>query len=309
MEINGCIALIQSKMTLLYERYQYYLSTILKNPYARLIRLDRPIGTWLLIIPVLWATALASQGILSFIYHSMIFSIGAFAMRGAGCIMNDIVDRDIVKKVDRTRSRPLASGELRMIDALKLLFVLLSVSLIILLTLPMTVIYIGILAVFPVALYPFMKRITFYPQLFLGIVFNIGIIMAWITVRGEISVIAILLYMAAVMWTFTYDTIYAFQDLKDDEKIGVYSTAMVFRENVDDVVTQLYQGMSAMIFIIGMISNLNLMFYIIFAVAVFYCFSQSSEIDYNDPSSCGKAFRNNKTFGLLLLLAFVVGRI
>ncbi|MGJ8544221.1 MAG: 4-hydroxybenzoate octaprenyltransferase [Sulfitobacter sp.] len=205
------------------------------RPYLRLSRADRPIGTWLLLLPCWWGLALAMlyDGARSW-HDAWIFigcGIGAFLMRGAGCTWNDISDRHIDGKVARTRSRPIPSGQVSVSSALIWMIVQALVSLTILLTFKTAAILLGVLALLPVAVYPFAKRFTWWPQVFLGLAFNWGALLAWTAHRGALEAPAVVLYLAGIAWTLFYDTIYAHQDVEDDALIGVKSTARLFGEN------------------------------------------------------------------------------
>lgn len=194
------------------------------------MRLHQPTGIYLLLWPCLWAVTLASEGVpqLSII---ILFAVGAVVMRAAGCIVNDIIDRNIDKQVARTRSRPLASGMATVSQAVALLLILVAIGAIVAFLLGSQVVLYSMLALIPVCIYPFMKRITWWPQLFLGITFNLGAIIGWVAIRGQVELAAILLYIGSIAWTVGYDTIYAHQDKEDDAKIGVKSTALYFGKN------------------------------------------------------------------------------
>ena len=205
------------------------------RPYLRLSRADRPIGTCLLYLPCLWGVALAAlytNTIGPFaLWIAVGCGIGAFLMRGAGCTWNDITDRDIDAQVARTRSRPIPSGQATVKSALIWMAAQMLVSLVILLTLPINAILLGIAALIPVAIYPFAKRFTWWPQVFLGLAFNWGALVGWTALTGSLALPAVVLYIAGIAWTLFYDTIYAHQDTEDDALIGVKSTARLFGEN------------------------------------------------------------------------------
>lgn len=205
------------------------------RPYLRLSRADRPIGTWLLFLPCLWGLSLAILATDRVSTHALwvIFGcgIGAFLMRGAGCTWNDITDRHIDRSVERTRSRPIPSGQVSVRGALAWMIIQAVVSFFILITFYPTAIYLGILALVPVAIYPFAKRFTWWPQLFLGLAFNWGALLAWAAHTDSLGLAAIVLYAAGIVWTLFYDTIYAHQDAEDDALIGVKSTARLFGKN------------------------------------------------------------------------------
>ncbi len=204
------------------------------RPYALLMRLDRPTGWWLLLLPSWWGIVLAAGGINGLSgydwYLMVLFFIGAVVMRGAGCIINDMWDRDLDVKVERTRLRPLASGVIKPWQAGIFLFLLLFIGLIILVQTPALCLWLGLASMIFVVAYPYMKRITWWPQAFLGITFNFGVLMGWAAVKGQIDFATILVYAGAFFWTLGYDTIYAHQDRDDDQIIGIKSTALLFGE-------------------------------------------------------------------------------
>ncbi|MFC5737813.1 4-hydroxybenzoate octaprenyltransferase [Sinirhodobacter huangdaonensis] len=201
------------------------------RPYLRLARADRPIGTWLLLIPCWWGIALAAAADaprLSDLWWALACTAGAFLMRGAGCTWNDITDRDFDGSVARTRSRPIPSGQVTVKQALAFMVAQIALSALLLLTFNGAAIVIGIVALVPVAIYPFAKRFTWWPQAFLGIAFNWGALLGWVAHTGSLSPAPVLLYLAGLIWTLFYDTIYAHQDKEDDALIGVKSTARLF---------------------------------------------------------------------------------
>jgi 4-hydroxybenzoate polyprenyltransferase len=228
-----------------------------------------------------------------------LFFMGAVLMRGAGCIINDIVDRDIDKHVERTKNRPLATGELSVKKALALLYLLLWFSLMIAMKLGAAVIMWGALALIPVACYPFMKRISWWPQLFLGLVFNWGALMGWACVRGQIELPAVLLYIAGICWTLGYDTIYAIQDKADDIKIGVRSTALRLGGKLKAFVAVMYG------FFIGLaaLAAGSLHGAVLLIPAAIHCIWQVKKLDINDPKSGKTLFFSNVWLGLLVFLA------
>jgi 4-hydroxybenzoate polyprenyltransferase len=203
------------------------------RPYLRLSRLDRPIGSWLLLIPCWWSSALAAIAAgarAPNLVHIVLFFIGAYAMRGAGCTWNDIVDRDLDAAVERTRSRPIPSGQVSVARAAIFLVVQALVGLAVLLSFNRFTIALGIASLVIVAVYPFMKRITYWPQIVLGLAFSWGALMGWAAAFGSLAVPPLLLYAGSIAWVIGYDTIYAHQDREDDALIGIKSTALLFRE-------------------------------------------------------------------------------
>lgn len=277
------------------------------KPYARLARLDRPIGTWLLLLPGLWAIIAAGGGPLNMKlfdwYLILLFGIGAIVMRGAGCVINDLWDRDIDKSVERTKSRPLASGEISPAKALVFLTLLLWIGLMILIQLNPTAIFLGVLSVLMVVLYPLAKRVTWYPQFILGLTFNIGALMGWAAVTGQLGWPALLLYIAGIAWTLGYDTIYAHQDKEDDAVIGIKSTALRFGEDSVKYVAGFYATTAFMILLTGAFLNAFWLFYVFWAAASLHLVIQLYFWKMDDPMNSLKTFRANRDYGILVLLA------
>ena len=300
---------INKNIQLIKSLYKNFHDFTVKNPYARLIRLHQPIGIQLVILPILWTLTIISYDILHFICLSIIFIFGAIIMRGAGSIINDIIDKDIDKKVKRTKTRPLASGELTIKQAYKFLATLLIMALIILLMLPLKSIYFGFLALFLTIVYPFVKRYSYYPQIFLGFPFNLGIFIAWYSVKDYISFIPILIYIAAIFWTIAYDTIYAHQDKVDDIKIGVKSTALKFNNTTKVIINYIYKILITLLALVGLNSNLNISYFLILLVVLFLSLQELDSVSLNSPDECHKNFKINYDYGLLILLGFIFGHI
>ncbi|MCM2343646.1 MAG: 4-hydroxybenzoate octaprenyltransferase [Alphaproteobacteria bacterium] len=276
------------------------------QPYALLMRLDRPIGTWLLLLPGWWAVVLAAGGFTKMnatdIGLFLLFGVGAVIMRGAGCIINDLWDRDFDCAVERTRTRPLASGVVSTQAALILLTVLLLLGLMILLQMGLVAIFLGILTLPLIITYPLMKRVTWWPQFFLGITFNAGALIGWAAVTGAVGLPALLIYAGGIFWTLGYDTIYAHQDKDDDALIGVKSTARRLGSASKKWVIGFY---AAALFLIawGYVlagAGWSLLF---FGLAAFQLAWQCRRWQSDDPASSLATFRSNRDFGLILLLA------
>lgn len=276
------------------------------QPFAVLMRLDRPIGTWLLLLPGLWTIALASGGWLTMNWHDawlfLLFCVGAVVMRGAGCVINDLWDRDFDRAVERTKQRPLASGAVSPKQALAFLAFLLLIGLGILLQLPFTAILLGILTLPLIISYPLMKRVTWWPQFFLGITFNFGALMGWAAVTGVVSFSALLIYIGGILWTLGYDTIYAHQDKDDDALIGVKSTARKFGAASKRWVAGFYVAAFALMALGFLIGGVGLSGVLLLAGAA-HLIWQVKKWDMNDPASSLKFFKSNRDFGLILLLA------
>lgn len=277
------------------------------RPLARLMRLDRPIGTWLLLFPCWWGTALASDGLPSARLLAL-FAIGAVVMRGAGCTVNDILDRDIDRLVERTRGRPIPSGAISARGAAVFLAVQLLAGLVVLLQFNRTTILFGILSLVLVFTYPLMKRVTWWPQAFLGLAFNWGALVGWTAVRGELELPAALLYAGGIAWTLGYDTIYAHQDKEDDARIGVRSTARLFGRS-----SRLWVGgfhVLAMILFAaaGAAAGLGPAFAIGVVVGAVFLARLTLDWDIDDQNDCLARFKAERFLGWILLAAIIAGR-
>jgi 4-hydroxybenzoate polyprenyltransferase len=278
------------------------------RPYMRLARLDRPIGTWLLLLPGWWSIALAADKWPS-LWLMILFGIGAVTMRGAGCTFNDIVDRDFDARVERTKLRPIPSGAVSLRAAWVFLVAQCLVGLAVLLSLSMTAIALGFASVALIAIYPFMKRITYWPQFVLGLAFNWGALMGYAAARDTLALAPVLLYLGAIAWTIGYDTIYAHQDKDDDALIGVKSTALRFGEATHKWMWGFYVAMIAALLLVGAVAGLGSIYYAGVFFAGAQLFSQILRLDIDDPAKCLALFRSNRDFGLIVFAAFVAGRV
>ncbi len=279
------------------------------SPYSRLMRLDKPVGIYLVLLPALWAIAFAEDNIFWMLWLFLVFTAGAVVIRGAGCILNDLADIEFDKKVSRTKKRPLASGELSKKEAYKLLFLLLGAGFVLLLTLPFKIIILGLLSIIPIAAYPYFKRFTFYPQVMLGLVFNLGVFMGWYSADYKPSIVPFILYAACFFWTISYDTIYAHQDKEDDLAAGVMSLAIKLGVDTKRVIWKFYLITIILIAITGMNSHMNFMFYLATAVGAYHLYWQVETLDINDPKSCQNKFKSNVQFALIILIGILLGRI
>ena len=276
------------------------------TPYLQLLRFTKPIGTWLLMFPCWWGLALASPG-LPDLTALILFAIGAFLMRGAGCVYNDIVDKDIDLQVERTASRPIAAGTLTRTQATLFLIGLLLCALIVLLQFSPFVILLGASSLLLVFTYPWMKRITYWPQLFLGFTFNWGALMGWAVVNESLSLPAFLLYAAGICWTLGYDTIYAHQDIEDDLRVGVKSSAIALQKNTKPFLWIIYGIMLILLMISGYLLTLSWPFYVGLATAgVMLCW-QVMTLDVSDGKNCWKRFTSNAEVGLVIFASIVMG--
>jgi 4-hydroxybenzoate polyprenyltransferase len=273
------------------------------RPYARLARLERPIGWWLLLLPGWWAVILAQvpQGGLPDIGALALFLAGAILMRGAGCTFNDIVDRRLDAAVERTRLRPIASGQVATGQAVAFLGAQLIAALLILLQFNPLTIALGAASLALVAIYPFMKRITHWPQLFLGLAFNWGALLGWAAIGGSLPAAAIALYVGGIFWTLAYDTIYAHQDKEDDILIGVKSTALKLGSATRQWLVFFFAAALAMIALAGWLAGAGPAFLAGVVAAAVHAGWQVRHLDTDDPGNCLAVFRSNRDFGLLIL--------
>jgi 4-hydroxybenzoate polyprenyltransferase len=273
------------------------------RPYARLARLERPIGWWLLLLPGWWAIAMAqvaSGGGLANIWYLVLFLIGAIVMRGAGCTFNDIVDRDFDGSVARTRSRPIPSGQVTVTQAKAFMIALSLTGFLVLIQFNWTAVMLGVLSLVTVAIYPFMKRFTYWPQVFLGIAFNWGALLGWAAVRGQLELPAVLMYLGGISWTLAYDTIYAHQDKEDDLAIGIKSTALKFGAATPKWLGFFFALSFALLFASGFTAGAGIIFYTGLAGAALHGAWQLARLDIDDPERCLKLFRSNRNFGLII---------
>jgi len=279
-------------------------------PYAILARFDRPIGAWLLFLPGLWSICLAAPTLKSGIWLTILFFIGAITMRGAGCVVNDFWDRKLDAKIARTAGRPLASGALKPINALVFLAILLTISLIILLQLNNAAKLLGVLSLIPVALYPLAKRVTWWPQIVLGLTFGWGAPMGYAAATGHFcSWASLLLYAAAILWILGYDTIYAHQDREDDALIGVKSTARLFGPRTRQLLIFCYGGMILLIAAAMVFAGLNWTGILLLILPVALLARQVVRLDIDNPALCLRLFKSNRDVGLAVALAILVGQI
>jgi 4-hydroxybenzoate polyprenyltransferase len=277
------------------------------RPFAVLARWDRPIGTWLLLWPCWWAVALAPGW--PELELLALFALGAVAMRGAGCVINDLADRDLDASVERTRHRPLASGQLTTGQALAFMAVQLLVGLLVLLSFNRFTVLLGLASMPLVIAYPFMKRITWWPQAFLGLTFNWGALVGWSAVTGDLAAPALTLYAAGFLWTLGYDTIYAHQDKVDDALIGVKSSARWLGAATPRWLWGFYAVALVLIGAAGWLAQMGPGFYLVLALAGAQLAWQVRTLDLDDPRSCLVRFRSNREFGLLVFLALLAGKV
>ena len=281
--------------------------------FIDLTRLKKPIGFMLLFWPCAWGLTLAydfSSSLNIYFFYLILFFLGAVFMRSAGCIINDILDKEFDAKVFRTKNRPVASGNVSVRLAIFYAIVLCFLALLVLINFNLFTIILAI-ASMPLAFtYPLMKRFTYWPQLFLGITFNYGLILGWTAVKSEVELIPILFYLGAIFWTLGYDTIYGYQDIKDDEIIGLKSTSIKFKGKAKKFLITCYTSL-IVFFLIGAYSmNLSYNFYLFMIVPFIHLFLYQIKIfNLKDPSSCLKAFKSNNFLGLLIFLNILIAKI
>jgi 4-hydroxybenzoate polyprenyltransferase len=278
------------------------------RPYLRLARLDRPIGSWLLLMPCWWSLGLAGmrQGELPNLWHAVLFFIGAFAMRGAGCTWNDLVDRDLDGRVERTRSRPIPSGQVTPMQAAIFLAAQALVGLAVLLQFNLFTIFCGFASLGVVAIYPFMKRITYWPQIVLGLAFSWGALMGWPAEFARMDWAPIVLYAGSICWVIAYDTIYAHQDREDDMMIGIKSTALLFRERTKPMLAIFYSAGVVLIGAAGLMADGGAVFMLGLALFAAHLAWQVLRLDIDDPALCLALFKSNRDAGLLLFGAMLI---
>ena len=272
------------------------------NNYLELIRLNKPIGFMLLLWPCWFSLAYINLPQHTLINYYLLFLLGAVIMRSAGCIINDLVDQNIDSKIERTALRPIAAKKISNLHAIIFLIILLTIGLLILLQFKFETILAGLVCTPLIVMYPFMKRITFWPQLFLGIVFNWGIIICSVEFFGTITKEFFIFYLACIFWTIGYDTIYAFQDLKDDIKNKIKSTAVLFRDKGKYLVITSYTLMFLLIGYLSFIKTNKLVTMLFLIIIIIFIFFNLLRWDHKSESNSGKIFRQNNTFGAMIFL-------
>jgi 4-hydroxybenzoate polyprenyltransferase len=285
------------------------LAPVWTRPYLRLARLDRPIGSWLLLIPCWWSAglaAIAAHAGLPPLTDLALFFVGAFAMRGAGCTWNDIVDRNLDGSVERTRSRPIPSGQVSVVQAAAFLVVQALVGLVVLLQFNGFAIATGIASLVIVAVYPFMKRITYWPQIVLGLAFSWGALMGWAAAFGRLDAAALVLYAGSISWVIGYDTIYAHQDREDDALIGIKSTALLFGDRTKPMLAVFYAAAVALIAVSGVLAGAGMLFAVGLAAFAAHLAWQIVRLDIRDPDLCLAVFKSDRDAGLILFAGMLL---
>ena len=278
------------------------------RPYLRLVRIDRPIGTWLLLFPCWWSVALATEGPPD-LWLMALFALGALVMRGAGCVLNDIADRDFDSLVARTRTRPIASGEISVTNAVLFLAALLFVALLILIQFNAFAVALGIASLPLVVLYPYAKRFTHWPQAVLGLTFNWGALLGWAAVEGRVDLPALALYAGGVFWTLGYDTVYAHQDKEDDALVGIKSTALKLGDATRFYLFAFFGAAIILFALSGYLAHLAWPFFAALALAAVHLLWQARYVDLANPIDCLAVFRSNRTVGWIVLLGIIAARV
>ena len=283
------------------------------NLFIELTRLKKPIGYMLLFWPCIWGLTLVydfNSELFNYFFFTILFLAGSILMRSAGCIVNDIADRNFDKKVERTKNRPIASGKISLSLAIFYSCTLCLLAFLILINFNYFTIWMA-LASMPLAFtYPLMKRITYWPQLFLGITFNYGLILAWISISNEISIIPIIFYFGAIFWTLGYDTIYGFQDIKDDEIIGVKSTSIKFKKNPKIFLFFCYSIFVMSLILLGVLMNFKIFYFMFLIFTILHLFYfQIKKLNIDNVNDCLNKFKSNNFLGLIILLNILIGKV
>ena len=283
------------------------------NLFIELTRLKKPIGFMLLFWPCVWGLTIAydfSKNLNDYFFYLTLFFLGSVLMRSAGCIVNDISDKEFDKRVIRTKQRPIASGKISIKLGLIYVTILCLLALLVLINFNTLTIIIA-LGSMPLAFsYPLMKRYTYWPQLFLGITFNYGLILGWVCIKNQLDIIPIILYLGAIFWTLGYDTIYGYQDIKDDENIGVKSTSIKFKKNPHKFLVICYLVFIICILVTGILMKFNYLFFMFSIIPTLHLINyQIKNLQINNPKSCFNIFKSNNTFGFIIFINILIGKL
>jgi 4-hydroxybenzoate polyprenyl transferase len=282
------------------------------NLFIELVRLKKPIGFMLLFWPCSWGLTIAydfNQDLEKYFWFLLLFLVGAILMRSAGCIINDIVDSDFDKKVERTKNRPIASGKISKIKAFTYAMVLCGIAFLVLIQFNKFTILMALLSMPLAFTYPLMKRFTYWPQLFLGITFNYGLVLAWISINNEISIIPVIFYLGAIFWTLGYDTIYGFQDIKDDEIIGVKSASIKFKNEPKKILFFSYFFFVTSLLFMGILMDFKIQYFLFLSIPMTHLILQVKKLNISLPDVCLKIFKSNNFLGLLILMNILIGKL
>ena len=279
------------------------------NLFIELIRLKKPIGFMLLFWPCAWGLTIAydfSTDLSDYFFYLILFFLGSVLMRSAGCIVNDVLDKEFDAKVFRTKNRPIASGKISIKLGIFYTLILCSLAFLVLINFNFFTIILA-LGSMPLAFtYPLMKRFTYWPQLFLGVTFNYGLILGWTAVRGDLEIIPILFYFGAIFWTLGYDTIYGFQDIKDDEIIGLKSTSVKFKGREKKFIFLCYSILTTLFLIGGYYMQFNYMYFLLFIITIFHLIYQIKAFNPKNPFECLKVFKSNNILGMIIFLNILI---
>jgi 4-hydroxybenzoate polyprenyltransferase len=283
------------------------------NLFIELTRLKKPIGYMLLFWPCAWGLTLAydfSNNLNDYFFYLFLFFLGSILMRSAGCIVNDILDKEFDKKVIRTKDRPIASGKISVKISLMYVIFLCFFALLVLINFNNLTIILALCSMPLAFTYPLMKRYTYWPQLFLGITFNYGLILGWVCITNQIELVSIIFYIGAIFWTLGFDTIYGYQDIKDDEIIGVKSTSIKFKKNPKLFLIICYSIFMVSLITVGFFMKFNSIFYLFLAIPMVHLFLyQIYNLDFKDPINSLKKFKTNNLLGAIVLFNIVIGKI
>ena len=281
--------------------------------FIELTRLGRPVGFMLLFWPCLWGLTIVydfNSDLLNYFFYCALFLSGSVLMRSAGCIVNDIADKNFDKKVERTKNRPIASGKVSIKLASVYALFLCSVAFLVLINFNNFTILMALISMPLAFTYPLMKRITYWPQLFLGITFNYGLILAWISISNEISIVPIIFYLGAIFWTLGYDTIYGFQDIKDDEIIGVKSTSIKFKNDPKKFLYISYSLFILSLFLIGKLMQFKIFYFLFMIIPILHLLVfQVKKLNIGLSNDCLTKFKSNSLLGLIIFINILVGKL
>ena len=283
------------------------------NLFIELTRLKKPIGFMLLFWPCIWGLTIVydfNSNLFNYFFFASLFLAGSILMRSAGCIVNDIVDKNFDAKVERTKNRPIASGKISLKLAIFYSCVLCLLAFIVLINFNYFTIWMALISMPLAFIYPLMKRITYWPQLFLGITFNYGLILAWISISNQISIIIIIFYLGAIFWTLGYDTIYGFQDIKDDEIIGVKSTSIKFKNDPKKFLLICYTIFIISLLFVGVLMNFKIYFFVTLILPILQMiYFQIKTLNISSTSDCLNKFKSNNLLGLIVYFNILVGKL
>ena len=281
--------------------------------FIQLTRLNKPIGYMLLFWPCIWGLTIAynfNSNLNNFLFYGILFFLGSVLMRSAGCIVNDITDKNFDKKVERTKNRPIASERVSLRIAIIYVLILCALAFLVLINFNHFTILMALISMPLAFTYPLMKRFTYWPQLFLGITFNYGLVLAWISIKNDISLVPIIFYVGAIFWTLGYDTIYGYQDIKDDEIIGVKSTSIKFKDNPKKFIFVCYFIFFISLILIGFVMNFKIFYYLFLAVPFLHLILfQLRKLKVDDPNNCLNKFKSNNYLGFIVFINIFIGKV